>query len=194
MVNKKISAKNIYAESVKYIKESSRYILTIVIIFLFFSIVSFFITFPEAFEIALAKKLKEIVIMFEGAGLLKTIWLIFSNNLYVAFLSIILGLFLGIFPIMASISNGIMVGFVAQKATQVDSIFILWKLLPHGIFEIPAIMISMGIGLRLGINIFKKKYNLKENSMKSLLVFLLIIEPLLIIAAIIEGVLIFVIK
>ena len=64
-----------------------------------------------------------------------------------------------------------------------EGIFILWRLLPHGIFEIPAILISTSLGIRLGTD-FK---NFKKNLKSAIRVFLLIIVPLLVIAGIIEG-------
>ena len=33
----------------------------------------------------------------------------------------------------------------------------LFRLLPHGIFELPAIFISLGLGLRFGMFIFQKE-------------------------------------
>ena len=72
----------------------------------------------------------------------------------------------------------------------------LWKILPHGIFELPAVFIALGIGIKLGMFIFQKKKleSLKNYSINSLRVFLLIILPLLVIAGIIEGTLIFLLK
>ena len=68
----------------------------------------------------------------------------------------------------------------------------MWRLLPHGIFELPAIILSIGIGLKLGVEIWKKdSWNvLKRNIIESLRFFIFIIMPLLVIAAIIEGLLI----
>ena len=69
----------------------------------------------------------------------------------------------------------------------------LLKLLPHGIFELPAIFIALGIGLKLGTFPFQKEpeKSLKRFLGNSIRVFLLIVLPLLLIAGIIEGLLIF---
>jgi uncharacterized membrane protein SpoIIM required for sporulation len=76
-----------------------------------------------------------------------------------------------------------------------NGIFVLWRLLPHGFFELFAVFISLGMGLKIGGFIFqKKKINfLRDNFLNSFKVFLFIIIPLLIIAAIIESLFIFVI-
>ena len=78
---------------------------------------------------------------------------------------------------------------MANKVAAGNGYLILLRLLPHGIFEIPALILSLGLGLKLGFFIFtknKKKY-LKDNLINSLRVFVYIILPLLIIAAIIEA-------
>ena len=73
---------------------------------------------------------------------------------------------------------------------------VLWRIFPHGIFELPAVFISLGLGLKLGTFIFQRN-KLKafaEFFWNSLRVFLFIVLPLLIIAAIIEGSLIFLLE
>jgi len=65
----------------------------------------------------------------------------------------------------------------------------LWKLFPHGIFELPAVFISLALGMKLGTFIFQKK---KMNSFKDYLwnsfrIFIFVVIPLLVIAAFIEG-------
>jgi len=118
----------------------------------------------------------------------------FTNNLYVGFLSIIFGVFLGIFPIMTAVFNGIIIGYVMNIAVSSEGFIILWKLLPHGIFELPAIFISMALGLKIFSSVFYGKRVLKNNFKRSLLVFVLVVTPLLILAALIEGFLIFFFK
>jgi stage II sporulation protein M len=70
------------------------------------------------------------------------------------------------------------------------------NLLPHGIFELPAIFISFGMGLKFGTFLFYKEKMKKfaEFFSNSLRVFVFVILPLLVIAAIIEGSLIFLLK
>jgi stage II sporulation protein M len=70
------------------------------------------------------------------------------------------------------------------------------KLLPHGIFELPAIILALAFGLRIGMFFYSKNPELefKYRVKNALRVFVFIIVPLLIIAAIIETSLIFLIK
>ena len=67
------------------------------------------------------------------------------------------GVLLGIFPLMSVIANGYLLGFVVAASVRSQGILILWRLFPHGIFEIPALFLSLGLGLKMGTFIFQKK-------------------------------------
>jgi stage II sporulation protein M len=191
---KQKSFKKLYNESFSFIRDSKKYIFIVLTIFFLFLIIGYFSSLPPELENLIKERLREIVMLFQGLNLPQTIWLIFSNNIYVSFLSLVLGVLFGIFPIITSFSNGFIIGYVVQKAVAIDGILTIWKLFPHGIFELPAILISMGIGLRLGATLIFKIKNLKKDSLRASLVFILVITPLLILAAIIEGCLVFFIK
>jgi stage II sporulation protein M len=104
----------------------------------------------------------------------------------------LLGVFFGIFPLFVAIVNGYLLGFVSRFAVEEGGILILWRLIPHGIFELPAVIISIGLGLKLGVSMIGKnrKKVLKKDLRKSFRFFLFVIFPLLLIAGIIEGILI----
>jgi stage II sporulation protein M len=123
-------------------------------------------------------------------------WFIFSNNIKVTFIGLISGIFFGILPLLTSIANGYLLGFVSSLVIIEENFLSLWRILPHGIFELPAVFISLGLGLKLGMFIFQKKKikYLKKNLYNSLKVFFLIILPLLLVAAIIESLFIFLIS
>jgi len=68
---------------------------------------------------------------------------IFLHNSTAAFLMIILGLFFGIPPLISIAANGLLAGIVISKAvTQKGIGFTLATILPHGIFEIPAVILA----------------------------------------------------
>ena len=118
---------------------------------------------------------------------------ILLNNLQSSFFGMIFGVLLGILPVIVIIANGYLLGFVASISIEAEGVLILWRLLPHGVFELPAVFISLGLGLKLGTFIFQKEkiQSLKKYFWNSLRIFLFIVLPLLIIAAIIEGSLMF---
>lgn len=114
--------------------------------------------------------------------------IIFLKNAFTCFLAILLGPLLGIFPMFSAFINGGLIGWFARK----EGLIILFAIVPHGIFELPAFFISVAIGLKLGREVLKKKgdRNLKRELGNGLRAFFTLILLLLVIAAIIESALI----
>jgi stage II sporulation protein M len=190
---RRFSLREEYARCWNYIKKSKNFIFIIIAIFFVFTLVGFFVSPSGSLLEEILKFIQELLEKTSGMSHFELIRFIFLNNLGSSFFGMILGLFLGIFPVISIVSNGYLLGFVSSLSVENNGLSILYKLLPHGIFELPAIFISLGLGLRLGTFIFRKdrKETLKEYILESLRVFLFIVIPLLIIAAIIEGSLIF---
>lgn len=189
-MKKRKKKQTMFKESISYLKESMIYFWIIVGLFLFSALIGFM--FPENF-VFFDELLKELAEKTKGLGHGELTWFIFQNNILSSFMGLVLGIFLGVFPLMGTLINGLLLGYVYAKASAVAGWGVIWMLVPHGIFELPAVFISLGLGLKLGMFIFtkNKKKELIERLVKSLKVFLLIVLPLLIIAAIIEGILIF---
>ena len=182
-----------YKESLDYIRVSRNFIYSAIIVFLFFFFIGFFIKAPGILEERILEFIKELLKKTAEMSQSELTSFIFFNNLQSSFMGMLFGIIFGIFPILTTLVNGYLLGFVAKKTVEEGGIFVLWRLFPHGIFELPALFISLGLGLKLGTFIFKKN-KLKVLStylLKSIKVFFFIVIPLLIIAAIIEGALIF---
>ena len=63
----------------------------------------------------------------------------------------LLGLGLGLIPLLVVTSNGFLLGVVAYGAVQQSGLlFLAAGILPHGILELPAVLVSIAIGFRLG--------------------------------------------
>jgi stage II sporulation protein M len=183
-----------YSLSWAYLKKSKNFIFIVIGIFVFFTFIGFFVPAPDFLSEQILEFIQELIEKTQNMSISELISFIFFNNLQSSFFGMILGVLFGIFPIFAAIANGYLLGFVGVIAVESEGFFTLFGLLPHGIFELPAIFISLGLGLKLGMFIFRKE---KEESFRdffwnSLRVFLFIVVPLLIIAAIIEGSLIFI--
>ena len=189
MKSKKFNLKKEFNKSLNYIKESKNFIYVVIAVFFFFALVGFFIPTPDSISEQLLKFIQELMEKTAGMNQWELIQYIFLNNLQSSFFGLVLGVFFGIFPIITTIVNGYILGFVSIKVVSVEGIFVLWRLIPHGIFELPAVFISLGLGLKFGSFIFqKKKFDaLKNYFVNSLRVFFFIVFPLLVIAAIIEG-------
>lgn len=148
-----------FKEGINFIFESKNYILLMVVLF-FFSI-SFGYAFPNLFKEQLLKMIEELLNQTKGLGFFSLISFIMVNNIKSSFFGLYFGIFFGIVPVSMIIVNGFLLGFVMNKAVIAQGPVVLWKLFPHGIFEIPAILISTGIGLKLGLFYFRQKDKLK---------------------------------
>ncbi len=192
---KNFDLKEEYKNSWNYLKESKNFIYIIIIIFFVFVLIGFFIPAPDFLTEQILKFIEELIGKTQGMSQWDLIKFIFLNNLQSSFYGVVFGVLLGIFPIVAAIANGYLLGFVSSITVENSGFLVLWRLLPHGIFELPAVFISLGLGLKFGTFIFKKRKmeSFKEYLFNSLKVFFLIVIPLLIIAGIIEGSLIFII-
>jgi uncharacterized membrane protein SpoIIM required for sporulation len=218
-----------YREARRFLYESRFYVYSVVGLFFFAMILAIVLPVPLQLEQQILNFISEIIEKTEGMDSIQLISFIFFNNLQSSFFAMIFGLFFGLFSLVSSFSNGYLLGFVSLNAIKTSGIFIMWRLFPHGIFELPAVFISMGLGLRIGYEFMDKCirnyypkisrlnegflifisillfpisflgylfFNLKEKKLRryyfelfssSLLVFILVILPLLVIAAIIEG-------
>jgi len=185
-----------YSQSWKFIKESRNFIYIIAAVFFIFSLIGFFIDVPDYLAQEIIKMMEEIIKKTEGMSSSELIRFIFFNNTQSSFLGLVLGIFLGIFPLIFAAFNGYVLGFVALMSSEIGGIGVLWKILPHGIFELPAIFISLGLGLKMGMLFFQhpKIKPFKNSFFEIVRVFVFVVIPLLVIAAVIEGTLIFLFK
>jgi len=182
----------IYHESFRYIYDSRNFIYLALGLFFGASLVSFFLPVPQSIIEQIAEFIRRLLEETEGMGQFDLIRFIFLNNLQSSFIGMMFGMIFGIFPALILLVNGYLLGFVSSVSIQEEGILVLWRLFPHGIFELPAVFISTGLGLKLGTFVFRKNKSdsFRKYFWNSLQAFLLVVIPLLIIAAIIEGTLI----
>ena len=154
----------------------------------------FFVGFiyPFFFRQEIFGWIEKLILSLEGKGTFEIMGVIFFNNLKASFFAIVMGIGFAIIPLITVIANGYILGFVAREVAMREGIGTLWQLAPHGIFELPAILFSIGMGIKIGLDLFDKdfKKKLKHNYREALRFFVFVILPLLIIAGIIEGMLI----
>ncbi len=147
--------------SMKYVRKSRVYFLAAIILILLSSLIGYFgvieLLSPlleQNIDSYISKSVEELISQTENLGPVELTVFIISNNIKTAFFGIVSGIYFAISPIVIVIFNGYVLGFVAEKAANSplnsSGIFVLWRLFPHGIFEIPAILISIGLGIKLG--------------------------------------------
>ncbi|MBE7684291.1 stage II sporulation protein M [Paenibacillus sp. P13VS] len=78
---------------------------------------------------------------------------IFFNNAIKSVLVIYAGIFFGVLPVIFLVINGMVIGFLVHITTDNGASFfdiVVKGLLPHGIIEIPVIIIACAFGLKFG--------------------------------------------
>jgi len=141
---------------------------------------------------------EDIAALEELAELLKPLpqWSIFMiilvKNVSAILISLAFSPFFCLVPVVALIFNGGLLGLVSALVSQEKSLgYLLSGLLPHGIFEIPALIMGEAVALSFGtaviLALFKKeKRDLLLPNMRQNLRYMLVALALLLPAAIIE--------
>ncbi|MBO8165310.1 MAG: stage II sporulation protein M [Brevibacillus sp.] len=130
-------------------------------------------------------------------------WLIFKNNVTSSVLMMVLGLLFAVFPISGLVSNGVLLGYILEtmSARGINwlQVFVI-GILPHGIFELPAVIFAASLGIRYGILVFRtigavwrtdRKQRVKQDWQRIIRQFpaaLFTVIGLLLVAAIVESV------
>jgi len=149
------------------------------------------------------KKIAETALS-DSKGWTSLFWTIFLNNARAALIFIVSGIFFGIPSLALLIMNGITIGYISVVTTQQQSLTTLLKgIVPHGVLELPAIIVASALGLRLGILLAKwvvslaspKRSSLAWTQLRgfgaSLLPLFIVIVIVLLVAALIESTLTF---
>ena len=90
-----------------------------------------------------------------NSGLVVTI---FKQNITASLLALFGGIILGILPVIIVASNGLLIGYVIHylivilpESVGVKILILAATLLPHGIFELPIVLLSAALGMQWGI-------------------------------------------
>lgn len=186
----------------KYLHDTTKYFIVLSVIFVLSVVYGMYSYYNDPVEAG--SIMTEFADMFEwvaSLNLLEIMLLIFVNNTVKAFMAIVLGVFVGIFPLYFVTVNGYFIGVVVYDAIQKEgALYVLAAILPHGIIELPVILFASAIGIRIGISTIRAlaygngsfmsrhRYNSVWMELKSgVLFFWHILIPLLFIAALIEA-------
>ncbi len=117
--------------------------------------------------------------------------IILLNNTIKSFGAMILGIFLGIIPVLFIAINGAIIGIFAKVfGEEIGAFTFLMKILPHGVIEIPAIILASSYGVWLGLQFLRDRRNIDKHLRYATSRFLKVVFPMLIVAAAIETTLI----
>ncbi len=173
---------------------SIRYSLSIVtLVFLFSTIMGYIYaaTYPDATAQNM-EQLGEMLGQFGELDSFSLMLFIFLNNSIKSFFVLMLGLGFGVIPLIFVASNGYILGMVVYMAALENGIlFVAAAILPHGIIELPCILICAAIGLHIGREVMQALQG-RENTINYTFIqgvkfFLYRMAPLLLLSAIIES-------
>lgn len=116
---------------------------------------------------------------------------IILNNLLNSLIWMVLGVLFGMPPLYFIVRNGFIVGRISYTTSLAVGLPLTAALLlPHGVIEIPAVLLSSAAGMGLGyqlINSLRGRGSLRAEFGKALRLFVWRIAPMLLIAAVVEA-------
>jgi stage II sporulation protein M len=117
--------------------------------------------------------------------------IIFFKNFLASIMSVLLGLGLGIMPLIVDTTNGFMLGLVSYSVLQKEGLlYLLAGILPHGVIELPTVLVSIALGFRLGyvliLSVLGERADLREEIEIAVHFLIRWVMPLLLLAAAIE--------
>lgn len=178
----------------KYLQSLKKYILFSSSVFAL-SILGgyiFALSYPAEMQQVLEEVVKEALFIGEEATSSQLFFFIFENNASKLFIMLLLGIFAGLIPFLSILANGMILGIVAQVVTQdISWTFFFLGILPHSIIEIPVLIVSTAIGMKIGKiavwRIFGGEKIFRKEWTKAIKFYILVLAPLLFIAALIEA-------
>jgi len=106
------------------------------------------VLFSKLFETFSSLKEVHVVAMF---------FFIFVNNAVKCFAVFLLGTFFGIIPILFVAINGMLIGLISSVVlAEHGSKYLFAGTIPHGILEVPALLIATSYGVQLGRRYYRK--------------------------------------
>jgi stage II sporulation protein M len=115
---------------------------------------------------------------------------IIGNNVFNGFMWITLGYVFSFPSLYLSALNGFVIGNLSRSMIPQTSLsFVLVGLIPHGIVEIPTLLLCSAMGMGLGyslINRLRGRGSLRLELIKAMRLFITRILPLIVLAAVIE--------
>ncbi len=151
--------------------------------------------FPQEYPEETRKLVEELKSIFLSEGEIGS-WEIFilvlENNIMKLLGVLTFGILAGVIPMAASFINGAILGIFAYLTSESLSWeYFLAGILPHGILEIPALILATAIGMKIGKvgvwRLFSKKYSFKKEFIKGLKFYISVLAPMIFIAALIEA-------
>jgi stage II sporulation protein M len=137
-----------------HFKEMNNYFIAAALVFVAGVVLGF--GYSDRFEAVLQSQiegLRELArsIQAKDHSMLWLFGFIFLNNALKSILIIFAGMFFGLLPIGFLLINGMVIGYLAELQAEAGLMGLFLKgILPHGIIEIPAIVLACAYGIKFG--------------------------------------------
>lgn len=178
------------AASVKDYLHSLRYSFLLSLLLFLTSLFAGY-SISEQFPVSILEIMRETFVGIEEWNLLWLFVFILVNNSVKSFFVILLGFTLGIVPVLFIVINGFILGLIYYEVAMQNGLsFALAATLPHGVIEIPMVLLSSAIGVKIGYETVKKikgEGSIKKELVIGIKFFAFRILPLLLLAAVIEA-------
>lgn len=136
------------------------------------------------------EEFKKLIPNLEEASFFQLFLYIIANNLGKSLFWMLLGLLFSLPPILFTLLNGFYLGWASHNLVEEEGLLpTLFSLIPHGVIELPTILLSSAVGLALGyhvINRLRGRDSLMKEVRRALHLYLWRIAPLLILSALLE--------
>ncbi len=119
--------------------------------------------------------------------LITTFLAIFKRNLTATSLMVFTGLIHRIIPRFFVLTNGFLIGVVVFALSLYGQASLLWMIIPHGVFELPALFLAAAVGIALTTKADGKGISARYQALLKQRKVLLYIIGLLVIAGAIEA-------
>ncbi len=146
---------------------------------------------PSRYQAQIAKALLSHFSPLETHTHLQLFIKIFLNNYLSTLLALLIGLAFGLGPVLFLVVNGFAMGILISFASAKVGLYkIGLAIVPHGIFEVPALLIASSYGLWWGVKNYRRiRYRdcFREHFALPMKRFLHVVVPLLLIGAFVEA-------
>jgi stage II sporulation protein M len=134
---------------------------------------------------------KEVAGQMDGKNPVDMCLKIFANNLQACILLFLGGASFGVLTIIIMSLNGIVIGAIMEIVSKDHTaLFVAAAILPHGIFEIPAFILSGALGILLAQSLIAEWYGGEDTAVDTrrfARLFILCVLPLIALAAYVEA-------
>ena len=178
--------KTFFSDALKAIAEARNCIFIAIVLYC----CAIFVGWAYADNLSFLKEqVKKLAVQFVGKNAITFIFKIFLHNLIATYVAMCFVILFGAVPTLIAVFNGLILGWIIATAPARTETNIWMMIIPHGIFEWPAMIIAWGMGLWRGggYRFSATTGTWKERWETAHKVFFTVILPLLFIAAMIEG-------